>query len=69
VFNNVGTVIIYGSRGQVHLNNTAGAKEVTGYKIFLDNNASITYESGLANANFTSGPGGGFNIPSWKEIE
>lgn len=69
VFNQVGTVIIFGSRGQIHLNNTAGAKEVTGYKLLVDNNASINYESGLANANFSSGPGGGFNIISWKEIE
>lgn len=69
VFNNVGTVIIFASRGQVHLNNTAGAKEVTGYKLLLDNNTSVTYETGLANAGFSSGPGGGFDILSWKEIE
>ena len=67
--NQVGTVVIFGSRGQVHLNNTAGAKEVTGYKLLIDNNASITYETGLANADFSSGPGGGFTITSWKEIE
>lgn len=67
--NNVGSVIIYGSRGQVHVSNNGGAKEITGYKLVLDNNATVTYETGLANANFSSGPGGGFQINSWREVE
>jgi Tfp pilus assembly protein PilX len=69
VGNNVGSVVIYGSRGQVHLSNNAGAKEVTGYKLSLGNNAIVTYETGLASADFSSGPGGGFEISSWKEVE
>ncbi len=69
VGNNVGAAVIYGSRGQVDVANNGGAKEITGYGIELENNATVTYESGLANTNFSSGPGGGFNINSWKEIE
>jgi len=33
-------------------------KEVSADKITLDNNASVTYEQGLADVNFSSGPGG-----------
>ncbi|KKT91018.1 MAG: hypothetical protein UW93_C0014G0001, partial [Parcubacteria group bacterium GW2011_GWC1_45_13] len=44
------------------------AKEATAYGIILNNEAIITYESGLANVNFYSGPSGGWNIESWAEV-
>lgn len=69
VGNNAGTVVMFAQKGQVEVSNNAGAKEITGYKLNLSNNAVVTYETGLANANFSSGPGGGFDIKSWKEIE
>jgi len=68
ILNNTGSAIIYASRGQVHLGN-ASVKEVTGYKLSIDNNGSITYETGLASAQFSSGPGGGYIISDWIEIE
>lgn len=58
VDNNTTGAIFYASVGGVELKNNIHAKEVTGYKIKLDNNAIIEYETGLANLNFTSGPGG-----------
>lgn len=69
VGNNAGTVVMFAQKGQVEVSNNAGAKEITGYKLNLSNNAVVTYEVGLANADFSSGPGGGFKINSWKEIE
>lgn len=69
VGNNVGAAIIYGSHGQVDVSNNGGGKEITGYGLELENNATVTYETGLASAVFSSGPGGGFQINSWKEIE
>jgi hypothetical protein len=69
VSNNAGTVILNAQNGYIHFSNNAGAKEATAYKILLDNNAYVTYDSGLANVNFTSGPSGGWNITSWKEVE
>jgi len=68
ISNNTTAGIYYANHGRIHFNNNAGAKEVTGYGFDFDNNASVTYESGLANVHFTSGPGGSFNILSWKEI-
>jgi hypothetical protein len=67
--NNAGTVVMFAQKGQVDVGNNAGAKEITGYKLNLSNNAVVTYVTGLANANFSSGPGGGFQINSWKEVE
>lgn len=69
VSNNAGTVILNAQRGTITFSNNAGAKEATANRIVLSNNAVITYESGLANLNFVSGPSGGWNITGWKEIE
>ncbi|MDP3794349.1 MAG: choice-of-anchor R domain-containing protein [bacterium] len=69
VDNNALGVIYYAPQGRIRFSNNAGAKEATAYGITLDNNAVITYESGLANARFTSGPGGSFSVKSWREIE
>ncbi len=67
--NNAGAVILYAANGTVNVSNNAGAKSITAYNIVLSNNATITYDSGLANANFSSGPSGSYNILSWKETE
>lgn len=69
ISNNVGTVILYAQDGSIFFSNNAGAKAVTAYLIYLDNNATVTYDSGLVNTNFTSGPSGGWVIDSWQEVE
>lgn len=62
-------IIVYAQNGQISVYNNASAYQVTGYKIHLNNNANIVYQTGLADVNFVSGPGAGFTIRSWKEIE
>lgn len=69
VDNNSEGVIYYAGKGWIKISNNAEAKEVTAYGIRLDNNALITYDAGLANAQFSSGPGAGFEVQSWREIE
>lgn len=69
VGNNAGTVILVAPYGTISFSNNSGAKEATAKTISLSNNAVITYESGLANVNFTNGPSGSYAINSWKEIE
>lgn len=69
VGNNAGAVILYAQNGTVNISNNAGAKSVTGYMINLGNNSTITYDSGLTNANFSSGPSGSYNISSWQETQ
>jgi len=67
--NNTDAAIFYTTQGLIVLRNNIKAREVTGYKVFLDNNAEILYESGLEEATFSSGPGGSWEVASWKEIE
>lgn len=64
-----GDVIIYAGHGKVSLTNQISLKEVTGYLIDMGNNSEIIYESGLIDLNFVGGPGGGFEISSWSEVE
>ena len=69
ISNNSSGVIYYAGKGKINFSNNATAKEATAYGIDLSNNAVITYETGLANLNFSSGPSGGWNINSWRETE
>ena len=64
-----GDVIVYAGHGEISLANSITLKEVTAYLINMGNNSTIEYESGLINLNFTSGPGGGFEIGDWNEVE
>jgi hypothetical protein len=68
VRNNASGAVFYAHNGIAHIINGADLKEVTAYKLSLEPNASVTYESGLANASFSSGPGGGWSIMDWNEI-
>ena len=68
VANNSVNVVLYAHSGQLRLNQNADTKEATAYRLYLEENTVVTYESGLANAHFTAGPGAGYSIESWQEI-
>jgi len=65
------SAILYAATGMVEINNTAALKEITAGKLRITNTASVTYETGLANANFSSGPGGAWEIQdqSWQLLQ
>jgi hypothetical protein len=67
VSNNASGAIFYTSAGGITVSNNFSAREVTGYKLIMSNSASITYESGLSNVFFTSGPLAGWKVTSWQE--
>ncbi len=69
VKNNAMGAIFYTTDGIIRLGNNMKIREATGYKLYLDNNAEIEYETGLEDTTFTSGPGGSWAIISWREIE
>lgn len=69
IANNVGAVILSAQNGTANIKNNINLNELVAKRIVIGNNATITYLSGLANASFTSGPSGGWNIQSWKEVE
>ncbi|MEK9182613.1 MAG: hypothetical protein AAB809_00875 [Patescibacteria group bacterium] len=69
ILNNVGAILVSAQNGTVHLNNNVELNEVVGNRIIIDNSAEVNYTSGLASTSFTSGPSGGWNIKSWKEVK
>lgn len=67
--NNAQGAIFYASDGIIRLRNNVNIREATGYKLALDNNAIISYGSGLENTHFSSGSGGSWKVVNWKEVE
>ena len=66
---NTEATIAYTNTGTVLLDNGANLRDAVAYRLHIKQNATITYETGLQSAVFTSGPGGGWVVTGWKEIE
>lgn len=70
VQNNVsGDLLVYAGHGEILLQNSASLKEVSAFRIRLQNSAEVVYETGLASLLFDGGPGGGWEIETWEEVE
>jgi hypothetical protein len=67
--NNAEGAIFYAPNGLIYIHNGVQVSELTARKIELEPTAVVRYEQGLINASFSSGPGGGWTVASWKEIE
>ncbi|MCX6753774.1 MAG: hypothetical protein NTV03_01830 [Candidatus Nomurabacteria bacterium] len=68
VSGDAGAIIAYAPYGTMNVSGGSAIKEATAYKLNLIS-SSVTYEVGLMNNNFSSGPSGTWNIDSWKEVE
>ncbi|MBI3572231.1 hypothetical protein HY091_01710 [Candidatus Kaiserbacteria bacterium] len=55
-------LVAYASHGLASLSQSVNVKEVTAYKIALTQSASVTYDTGLPNTIFQSGPGGSWDF-------
>lgn len=58
----------YAIHGLITLAQSVSLKEATAYKIVLTQSSNVTYDTGLPNALFEAGPGGGYDIIDWLEI-
>lgn len=67
--NNAAGALFYASDGMINLHNNVTVTALTGYKLRLDNNATVIYEAGLSSAWFSSGPAGGWEIADWREVK
>lgn len=63
-----GAVILNAQNGTINFSGSSNVNEATANMIIMSGATNITYQSGLANPNFSSGPSGSFNITSWKEL-
>lgn len=64
-----GAVVLIAQNGTINFSGSASAKQATGYAISLSGATQVTYESGLANMTFSSGPSGSWNVESWHETQ
>jgi len=67
--NNSNLIIVNAEKGAIHFSNNASVKEMVANRIYLANNVTISYGSGLINVDFSSGPSGGWAISSWGESQ
>lgn len=63
-----GSVILNAQKGTIELTGGASAKQLTADTIVMTGDSEVTYETGLMDMNFNSGPSGGWSITSWDEI-
>jgi len=59
--NGSNSMILYAGKGKIVVKNNAALKEVTGWKLQMDNNSTISYDTGLASLFFSTGSQGAFN--------
>ena len=64
-----GDLLVYAGHGEIEIANNISLKQVTAYRIRLKNSANVVYETGLASLLFSSGPGGGWQVINWNEVE
>lgn len=62
-------VVLFAPEGLVNVSNGGTISALTAYKANMSNNSQIRYKTGLTSTLFTSGPGGGYSIGSWKEVQ
>lgn len=67
--NNATGAIFYVPKSLVFLHNGVALTELTAGKAHLENNATVTFEQGLLDVHFSSGPTGGWNIQQWGEVK
>ena len=62
------STIFNAQQGTISFSGSAHTKQATAKRIELSGSAEITYETGLADMSFSSGPSGGWNLTDWEEI-
>ncbi|MES2213965.1 MAG: hypothetical protein V4465_01035, partial [Patescibacteria group bacterium] len=64
-----GAIAANAQNGDVALSGGAAINAVVGNSISITGGSTVTYNSGLASPSFQSGPSGGWDINSWKEVQ
>jgi len=63
-----GAVALMSPYGNTTFTGSGSAKASATYSMVINGGATLTYDSGLANMSFSSGPSGAWNVNSWQEI-
>ncbi len=66
--NNSKAVVYYTTVGMLEVANNGRLRAVTGGGLHLSNGAEVQYDIGLADANFSGGPGGSWVLTEWQIV-
>ena len=71
ISNNALSAIIYAGTSNINVSNNAQVREITGYKIHLNNNVILTSTSGVTNANYFSSSSSGWEMvgQTWQLLK
>lgn len=71
VANNAVGAVFYAMNGTLRLQNNAGAKSLAGYRLFIDQNAIVTYLASDFTGSFSNSPGANWRIKegTWRETK
>ncbi|GEM_PF-397988 len=64
-----GAVLVYAPNGTINMDGGTNVDAMAANEIDLSGGATLNYNSGLVNVNFSSGPTGGWNVSSWQEVQ
>jgi hypothetical protein len=64
-----GAVIVYAPYGTISMSGGTDVNAMSSQYITISNGATVNYNSGLVNAEFSSGPTGGWNVSNWGEVQ
>jgi hypothetical protein len=64
-----GAVVLNAQKGTLRMSGGTSAKGLVANEIIVDSGGTVTYDSGIANLNFSSGPSGGWEIIRWQEVQ
>lgn len=62
-----GAVVLTAPFGKVNVVGGSACKAINGDSVYISGGGNVTYETGIADMSFKSGPSGGYEITSWKE--
>ncbi len=71
VSNNASGAVFYAINGTLAINNNGGAKSLAGYRLYIDNNATVTYTASDFTGQFSNSPGGSWGVKegTWREAK
>jgi hypothetical protein len=64
-----GDLLVYAGHGEILLENHSDLTGITAYRVRLQNNTEVVYDTGIASAIFIVNPNKGYVITSWQEVE
>ncbi len=63
------SAVLNAQNGTIAIAGGSHLKEATAYRLTVAGGSVLTYDSGLVNMHFKSGPSGGWNISGWSETQ